>query len=76
MAHAVYSAIVSAVKSGSLPEPFTRDDFRLACPGFGAGTYNAFLDKHAQGNSAGNSELFIRTAPGRFRCARPYRYGL
>lgn len=58
MAHRVYEAIVSAVKTGRLREPFSRREFRTCCPGFGAGTYNAFLDKHARGNPSGASELF------------------
>lgn len=76
MAHKVYSAIVTAIKNGTLQEPFTKSDFRKACPGFGDGTYNAFLDKHSKGNPGGNSELFERVAPGKFRCLRPFRYGL
>jgi hypothetical protein len=76
MAHRVYEAIVRAVRSGQLPEPFSRSDFAAQCPGFGAGTYNAFLDKHAKRNPGGNSELFERVAPGRFTCLRPFRYGL
>ena len=76
MAHKVYSAIVSAVKNETLQEPFTKSDFREACPGFGDGTYNAFLDKHSKGNPGGNSELFERVAPGKFRCLRPFKYGL
>ena len=46
MAHHVYEAIVGAVKTGSLREPFSKDDFRAACPGFGGRTYNASLWKH------------------------------
>lgn len=76
MAHRVYGAIVRAVKSGTLAEPFSKEDFQAACPGFGAGTYNAFLDKHSRGNPGGNSELFERVSAGRFRCLRPFRYGL
>ena len=74
--HAVYRAIVAAVEYGALREPFTREDFRRACPGFGDGTYNAFLDKHTLGNPGGNSELFERVAPGEFRVLRPLKYGL
>lgn len=76
MAHKVYGAVVQAVRNGALGEPFSRADFRAACPGLGAGTYNAFLDKHARGNPGGNSELFERVSPGRFKCLRPFRYGL
>jgi hypothetical protein len=35
MAHMVYGAIVAAVKSGRLREPFSKEDFRAACPGPG-----------------------------------------
>ena len=76
MAHRVYEAIVGAVRSGRLTEPFSRDDFRAKCPSFGSGTYNAFLDKHTLGNPGGNSELFERVSAGRFRCLRPFLYGL
>ncbi len=76
MAHKVYTAIVNAVKAKKLTEPFTKEDFRAACPGFGNGTYAAFLDKHSEGNSGRNSELFQREVPGRFSCLRPFRYGL
>lgn len=76
MAHRIYSAIVAAVKRGALIEPFSREHFRQACPGFGDGTYQAFLDKHRAGNPGGNTELFDRVAPGRFRCVRPFLYGL
>ena len=76
MAHRVYTAIVNAVKSSRLTEPFSQADFRAACPGLGGGTYNAFLHKHARGNPNGDSELFERIAPGRFKCLRPFRYGL
>jgi hypothetical protein len=76
MAHKVYSAIVVAIKSGRLVEPFSKEDFRIACPGFGHGTYNAFLDKHSEGNPGGKSELFKRESAGRFKCLRPFRYGM
>ncbi len=76
MARKVYQAIVTAVKAGELLEPFSKEEFKAACPGLGGGTYNAFLDKHSQGNPGGNSELFTRESAGRFRCLRPFRYGL
>lgn len=76
MAHKVYGSIVRAVKSGKLEEPFGHEEFRSACPGLGQGTYAAFLNKHRVGNPGGASELFLRVAPGRFRLARPFRYGL
>lgn len=73
--HKVYRCIVEAVKSGILEEPFTKYDFRNACPNLGEGTYNAFLDKHRVGNPGGNSELFEKIAPGRFKLVRPAKYG-
>ena len=72
----VYRAIVEAVRSGKLAEPFTQRDFRHACPGFGEGTYRAFLYKHRLGNPGGASELFKRVERGKFELLRPIRYGL
>ena len=74
--HRVYSAIVSAARSGRLVEPLTQADFRRACVGFGEGTYQAFLHKHRLGNPGGNSELFELVSPGRFTLLRRIRYGL
>jgi len=74
--HAVYRAIVSAVTDGTLSEPFTKGEFRTACPGFGGGTYNAFLDKHSLGNPGRATELFDRVAPNSFKLLRPLKYGL
>jgi hypothetical protein len=76
MSHKVYNAIVRAVRTGTLIEPFSKAEFRDACPGLGAGTYNAFLDKHSAGNPGSNSELFRRVSPGQFECLRPFRYSL
>jgi hypothetical protein len=76
VAHKVYGAIVKAIRSGRLKEPFSKIDFKKCCAGLGDGTYNAFLDKHALGNPGGNSELFVRTSPGLFKCVRPFKYGL
>jgi len=72
----VYTCIVKAVKSGRLKEPFTRDDFKKACPDFGRGTYNAFLWKHSLENSGGETELFIKVSPGKFKLVKPFKYGL
>jgi len=76
MKHGVYTSIVQAVRQERLKEPFTKRDFRNACPDWGEGTYNAFLDKHAVGNPGRNSELFIRVAPGKFKLLRPIKYGI
>lgn len=76
MSHKVYRAIVEAVRSGSLREPFSQSDFRLACRGLGQGTYQAFLHKHSKGNPGGNTELFAKVGPGRFKCIRPFKYGV
>jgi hypothetical protein len=59
-----------------LKEPFSRREFKKACPGFGEGTYNAFLDKHALGNPGEASELLERVAPGKFKLIRPVKYGV
>jgi hypothetical protein len=75
LSHKVYKAIVEAIRSARLREPFTQRDFREQCPGFGQGTYNAFLHKHRVGNPKGNSELFELISPGAFRCVRPFKYG-
>ena len=76
MAHEVYTPLVRAVRAGRLPEPFTAGDFERTCPGFGTGTYRAFLHKHSRGNPGQQSVLFDRISPGRFRCVRPFKYGL
>ena len=72
--HRIYSAIVTSVKSGDLKEPFGSNEFKKACPGFAEGTYKVFLNKHRKGNPGGNSELFIRVSPGKFRLAKPNLY--
>ena len=64
-----------AVRNGALREAFSAEDFQLACPGFGDGTYQAFLWKHRKSNPGGNSELFAQVSPGRFRLIRPFLYG-
>jgi hypothetical protein len=74
--HEVYRSIVGAVRAGTLGEPFTKEDFKNACPGLGDGTYNAFLDKHTKENPGGNSELFERVKPGEFILLKPIKYGI
>jgi hypothetical protein len=76
MAHKVYASVVKAVKAGRMIEPFSRSDFRIACPGLGDGTYNAFLSKHREGNPGGNSELFRAVRSGLFELIKPIKYGL
>ncbi len=75
MSHKVYGLIVQGIKQGKILEPFDRSDFRKACPGLGEGTYKAFLDKHRKGNPGGNSELFEKVAPGKFKVIKPFKYG-
>ena len=72
--HKVYVAIVKAIEGGKLKEHFSSNDFRNACPGFGMGTYNAFLHKHRKGNQQGASELFELLGPNTFRLIRPIKY--
>jgi hypothetical protein len=71
--HAVYENILSALKSGSLKEPFSIADFRAACPNFREGTYRAFLHKHRRGNM-NTTELFELVARGQFKVIRPFKY--
>jgi len=71
--HEVYLSIVRAIEEKRLEEPFGKNEFMAACPGFGAGTYNAFLYKHLKGNGK-TSELFLRTGRGSFKLIRPFRY--
>lgn len=74
--HKVYGSIIEAIKQGRLKEPFANYDFRIACPGLGDGTYEAFLHKHRVDNPGGNSELFEKVGPNRFKLVRPIKYGL
>ena len=73
--HKIYRAIVKAVESGNMIEPFRAADFRITCPGFGKGTYGTFLSKHAACNGK-YTELFVRVERGRYSLIRPYKYGL
>jgi hypothetical protein len=69
----VIREIRRAVAEGRLQEPFSKKDFKEACPRLAPGTYNAFLWKHAEGNQGGNTELFRKVAPGRFILLEPDR---
>ncbi len=62
----VVSAIDAALDRGRLKQPFSSEDFRRACPGFGGGTYQAFLWKHRRGNGH-TTELFELVAPNQFK---------
>ncbi len=73
--HRVYSAIIAAVRKKRLIEPFDKVDFRAACSGFAAGTYQRFLHKHERGNGE-TSELFVDVGSGKYRLLRPLLYGL
>lgn len=76
MNHKVYKTTVYAVKNGSMCEPFSYEDLRKRCTGFGEGTYKAFLYKHKKGNEGGNSELFLQVEPNKFVLIKPIKYGL
>lgn len=76
MSNKVYASIIRAIRNGKLLEPFSTHDFKRACPGFGKGTYRAFLHKHSNKNPGGYTVLFRRVRPGRFKCIRPFKYGL
>ena len=74
--HAVYRAVVRAVKRKSLMEPFNAKEFRKACPGFADSTYGTFLGKHEENNPGGNSRLFKRVSRGVYKLLRPFKYGM
>lgn len=57
--------IREAVRTGKLREPFGRRD--LMAIGVRESTAGVFTAKHAVGNPGGNSELFVRVAPGLYR---------
>ena len=66
----IVEKIDGAISAGTLCEPFSNNDFRTACAGFGEGTYNAFLWKHSRGNPGGNTEFFIQVGKNLFRRIR------
>lgn len=57
-------AIRRAVRDSSLAQPFRAADVNRALRIWFAGT---FLPKHRVGNPGGNTEHFIRVAPGLYR---------
>lgn len=62
----ILQSIQQAVANGRLREPFSASDFREACPGWGQGTYNAWLWKHYTGNPGGYRSYVRRLAKGKF----------
>ena len=65
------TAIYAAVLSGKLAQPFDADTAKYAVPGWAEKTYHVFFNKHRVGNPGGETELFIRVAPGRFKIKGP-----
>ena len=63
----VVEAIDAAIEEGRLREPFSNEDFRAACSGFGQGTYNAFLWKHSVGNPGRQTIYFERVGKNQFQ---------
>lgn len=61
-----------AVCEGRLREPFAAGDIIPAGVRCAKATPRTFLPKHCVGNSGGNSELFIRVAPGKYRLKEHY----
>ena len=66
MAGKIVRSIEAAVRAGRLQQPFSTEDFEAACPGFGRGTYQAFLWKHREGNPGGYTEHFRLVGLNRF----------
>ncbi|MFZ0636169.1 MAG: hypothetical protein WA755_08455 [Candidatus Acidiferrales bacterium] len=73
MLSSVVSALDDAIEQGKLREPFSKEDFEAACPGFGRGTYNIFLTKHRRGNPDGDIAYFEKVDAERFRRIRSKR---
>lgn len=59
--------IRQAVRKGRLHEPFRAGDLIPAGVRCASSTPNTFLSKHCVGNPGGNTELFVRVAPGQYR---------
>lgn len=75
----VYNAIIEAIKSGELVEPFSVSDFKRVCSGFAERTYTNFLPKHRRGNPSKTSELFeveIVDKRKKYKVIRPFKYQL
>jgi predicted aspartyl protease len=66
----VVESVDGEISAGHLTEPFSNEDFKRACPGFGKGTYNAFLWKHRRGNPRSRPEYFELVGKNRFRRIR------
>lgn len=75
MEHATYDAIIKAVEKEVLKEPFSAKEVVEACPSIHPNTPSTFLPKHSVDNPGGNSVLFVRMSRGRYKLARPYKYG-
>ena len=71
----VVAAVDRAIGRGCLNEPFSNEEFEKTCPGFGAGTYNAFLWKHRKGNPSRQKEYFELVGKNLFRRIRAPREG-
>jgi len=56
--------IREAIRAGHISRVFTPNDLNLVLSIDWAGT---FLPKHRVGNPGGNTELFVRIGPGRYR---------
>jgi hypothetical protein len=76
MPHRLYTCIVCAIKNGSLSEPFSASDVKRVCPNFASSTYSNFLPKHRKGNPGSNSVLFEQDSNKKYKCVRPFLYGL
>ena len=73
----VYRQLVEAFRRGELLEPFTKADFKRACPGLTEGTCRSFLWRHSGGDpTRAHSPLLERVEPAGFRLCRPFKFGL
>lgn len=58
---------------GNLPIHFRAADVAKACPEWAPNTFGTFLPKHAVGNPKGETELFVRVAPGLYCLVEEHR---
>ncbi len=73
--HPTYSKIVRAVKSKRLKEPFYPNDLVKACR-IESRAASRYPSRYRRGNPQKKPIYFVRSNDGRYRLARPFKYGL
>ncbi len=54
----IIKEIRDAITDGKIRNPFTKEEWKRACPGWADATYNVFLLKHRVCNPGGYTEYF------------------